>query len=1316
MEEPMETNAEAINDKLNKNGKELITSSNHNGYTDRQLAKINGTHLEDSISQNLTKHSSVRGDSPAKSGKPETDDSSQSEHLGSLNDLKGKNNDSIGSLESEEDGENEGENGTAKSEETGSAENFPDTMLDTENNDKNALDQDGMNSFGEIGKEDKDKAEVEQNKCKDGNEECRERCMGKNEESHLEIGKVGNECEKSCTDTAEVGNNSEESAMITSPESTALCNNNEIIQTQTEKKINENCADSVSEVSLTKENDLEDKDQENSKACSGDSKPKSVEKVTDADGSEILITINEEHDESDSETEEESNPVKDNNKSMGVKEMPKGDKASDSIILCDSPEKKAVVAPKPVALVKSELVNSTPAVPVSSSMLPQIRFPVISDHVIGVVPTTSIQNFPSGNQKIINVNGQQILLTMPSTSFSSLPQTTGIVKPVIPPAAVNAPVNVFPGFPPPSSNKDPFDKTLDSDVPQASWEQIELIKYEVASRKPDNAFWGGLANVSKRAELSGVSKFLFDIGSDLVKESAYEQIVQVQQKKDESDKLSFTEKESLQRMKKVVTEIREKVKFLNDLPSYKCDCGYTTSSSNVMYLHKQYPHGVHSMKCVHCQEQFDGKQKEAEYRKHMTEVHSIVPLIPSKPNLYPCSMCLAEGPNKHTLVKHKLKCMKTFKPHLNQAPHHVDINLCMKNIFYKFQVVNKRLQAQKIATNQVDTRANIPKLPAVQPRPAPIQPKSQPRPILPPNVHVMSSQALHNNFTRMAIPVFGRPQVRVSEPRVVQPVQRQPIPHIAKPTVNQLLKTQQSQPTPVAKGGFEVCEICGGYVKDRMSLRIHFFYAHKIEMPAHVFNKAQAPLFCSTCNERFWTSQGFTKHQNGPKHIQNLRKTESTTNQCWICKQKPENLYSHLHKFHRLTTGECMALKRCMFCGILAKDRKDLELHMAATHGVLIKGDENKVPPPIKPPIQSNVSTKNLSTVVTGGSSGMVRNNYCVFCSSQFLDNTKLTLHCLSVHATCKKCGMVVNKQSDLVRHVCKMSSKTCSICGMKNLKPAGLLKHLESHTKPCKIRLKRLSPIQIEKATGGKISRFDPMFLKNQIKSITSTSRGKVVIDLSGETGTKREEVIIDESDDSDVIVQEVEKTEIVLDDSEDEESETKKFTDGEKKETSKSGSGGKFETSEKTNSEMENAKPSMHGQEIARKVEGNEQPSDADLSKDNIGNVGENNVRKEDIGALSESHENSTSVKIEKADEGKDSESIENAMVKSETFDDEQEKEQNVQNINNFSDKIAQENENEQDKCPSLSSSRKRSHDNDSDNEDGIKKVKTENKSGSR
>lgn len=65
-------------------------------------------------------------------------------------------------------------------------------------------------------------------------------------------------------------------------------------------------------------------------------------------------------------------------------------------------------------------------------------------------------------------------------------------------------------------------------------------------------------------------------------------------------------------------------------------------------------------------------------------------------------------------------------------------------------------------------------------------------------------------------------------------------PHV--PTVGEMLRQQKQQqvvvnrpvaPKPSApsgqQAGFEVCEICGGYVKDRMSLQIHFFYAHKVD-------------------------------------------------------------------------------------------------------------------------------------------------------------------------------------------------------------------------------------------------------------------------------------------------------------------------------------------------------------------------------------------------------------------------------------------------------------------------------------------------------
>lgn len=970
-----------------------------------------------------------------------------------------------------------------------------------------------------------------------------------------------------------------------------------------------------------------------------ESQSKSIEKVTDIDGSEILITINEEIEDSESENEisantsaskskDKTNDTVEKEETKQLKDDSNKDKkdSREIVVINESPDKnekvvakvsKPVILPQPAPMFKSKQIFQPPIATGAS----QVRFPVLPGSSIQYFVPSSIQSMPNTQQKYINVGGQQILITIPTSSMGTVLNSSiignagssvlGIQSKPSPPMTM--------GFPLPNHNKNPLDKTIDVDIPQASWEQLELIKYEVLSRKPDNAFWGGLANVSKKADLSSASKLLFDLGSDLVKELAYEQIVQVQRKKDEADLLNASEKESLQRMKKVVEELKNKLEYLHDIPKLKCKCGFTTESKNVMYLHKQYPHVSYNtpdksalLTCPHCNQSFQGKIAEDMFKAHIEKEHNIVGRSNHKSNLWPCNLCTFEGANRNTIMKHKLKCEKNFKEHINQAPHHVDINLSLKNIFYKFQVHNKKLQLQQQAQHarkiaQID-RPDTRGIPIAKHQPAIIKPKTnqaqaKPPPVVNPNRPIMTS---HFQGPTPASTAYAMQSAGTRF--VTAPVQKQPQPlkpaSANKPTVNQLLRTQQNVNANI-RPGFEVCEICGGYVKDRMSLRIHFFYAHKIEMPAHVFSKPLAPLFCNICNERFWTSQGFTKHKTSAKHLNTVKQNASATNQCWICHQKPENLYSHLHKFHRLTTGECMALKRCMFCGTLSQSRKELELHMAATHGVLIKGEESKgststpVSSVIKPQPQSSAATKNLSTVVTGGSSGMVRNNFCVFCSSQFQDNTKLTLHCLSVHATCKKCGMVVNKMTDLARHVCKMSSKTCNICGLKNLKPAGLLKHLESHTKPCSVALKRLSPSQINIATGGKFMRLDPRLrtrnarttaniIEGEIKmeqtkgltvamNFDKPRKGKVIIDLSGKTDVRKEEVVIESDNDSDVIIQEEERTEIVLDSDDDD---VKSENNRSKSKSQKNNSENKDESEEEKNikKECESTKDENH------------------------------------------------------------------------------------------------------------------------------------------
>ena len=270
---------------------------------------------------------------------------------------------------------------------------------------------------------------------------------------------------------------------------------------------------------------------------------------------------------------------------------------------------------------------------------------------------------------------QQYLITK-----SGLQTTTG--QPVSqlkvqPPAAPPKPKSVFD-----KSDPDPL-------LPVGSWEMLDIIKYEVAQHKPDNTFWTGLCNVNKKAEVSSVTKFLFDIGSDIVKQSAYTQITQVQDKKKEAGKLNEQEEQNLVRMKKVVSELDNKLLYMK-MDLLECEgCGFKTESKNVLYFHKEHPHMVPNfdsygtMKCSHC----DYETKEAtDYSYHMEAEHSMTGRVYSKPAFWQCTICYFEHNQKNKLTQHKLRCFKHFKPILNQAPHHTDVNFLMKNTFYKFQI------------------------------------------------------------------------------------------------------------------------------------------------------------------------------------------------------------------------------------------------------------------------------------------------------------------------------------------------------------------------------------------------------------------------------------------------------------------------------------------------------------------------------------------------------------------------------------------------------------------------------------------------------
>ncbi|KAJ8302943.1 hypothetical protein KUTeg_019339 [Tegillarca granosa] len=885
---------------------------------------------------------------------------------------------------------------------------------------------------------------------------------------------------------------------------------------------------------------------------------KSVDKVI-VDGSEIVITINEDEsgDDSGKDADDESDDDDDDNKERKKKlhnkisptktpQVLSQDKdknsSSDDLVVTDNNQSNdgkkpdgsgGTVEKQSVTQKNSKTVVAVPPGFVTTN---STNRPYILPASTSQVSSTGQQGTGGQYFKVMGQKNQTFY--MPVSSQYVITNSTAPNQSTV--ARSGQAVTVTSTTQPATGTKSILTDKIDEDIASSSWEQLELVKYDIAMRKPDNTFWMGLANVNKKAEISSVTKFLFDLGSDIVKESAYRQIINVQNKKLESGKLNKSEIESLDKMKSVVKDLKAKVGFL-DLKQMRCKgCGFQTSSKTVMNMHKEYPHmtppydmyGV--LNCVHCD--FNTKIP-TNYTYHMSAEHNMTGRVYDKPALHQCNLCQFESNAKPKLTQHRTKCTKSYKPHLNQAPYHFDINYCLKNIFYKFQI-------KKPPQPKVDSRPKkvLPsKNPIIQPKnvgavyPGQINPRPQVggRFVLGPNQNVyrlnVPNQPQYNQqYQQFAIssnnqrPGFNqRPNQSPNMPYN----KISPRPQFAgKPTVGELLKQQKAvnntvaprpqlqprpQPAPPQQsnnqanaGGFEVCEMCGGYVKDKMSLRIHFYYAHKIDMPAAVFNRPNAPLACEVCKKRFWTTQGLTKHKQSMKHnFIPSKPVSSPQNQamCWICHQKPDNLYSHLHKFHKLTTSECMGLKRCMFCGTLCSTRKELEIHMAAAHGVLIKGEGGPTTPNTKP-ISANTGnvikpgagvSVSTRTVVTGTGSkanpALVRNNFCVFCAKQFSDNTALTLHCLRDHATCSGCGMVVAKASDLKTHVCKVNrSRSCEICGIKNLKSVYYTKHVTTHLKKCHIKLKRLS--QGEIAAAVKRKRTDNVTDGNNIEIISDS------------------------------------------------------------------------------------------------------------------------------------------------------------------------------------------------------------------------------------
>lgn len=620
--------------------------------------------------------------------------------------------------------------------------------------------------------------------------------------------------------------------------------------------------------------------------------------------------------------------------------------------------------------------------------------------------------------------------------------------------------------------------------PTSSIGMIDMIRWELENHinvKPK------YAKPNPKAELGTLAKWHFDLGADLVKEYVYHDLVRIQLKRKDEGNLTPKEQDDFNKLQEIDKELNEKVGHLKFKLTKSCKCGFKTESANILHDHELRPHLERGrfFNCAICK--FSCRQPNV-FRFHMESVHARVAKIENKSSFYECPLCPYETNYTNRLEQHKTRCQRQFREAFNLHPSCMtgpEVNLSLENVFYFVftrQFMNSivpPLTSGQTAVKQV--MSNHPKATRMGSTIARMASNAArmvstnlmtPRNLAPRIPHLINqnqtskASVANRNYPAISSQINTATNIR-SPMTSTGPTSAQQQAANRMPTVPNISQTNS---------GFEVCEICGGYVKDRKALRIHFFYAHRIDMPFGVFERPQAPLYCATCFSRFWTAQGLQKHIEVHKNevMSTTNNSNGVAGKCISCGHRVPNILMHMRMVHNRELRHYLAALMCIFCGQRCPTKQQVEQHMSKVHGVIVKnsgavGGPNMTPiPPIAaPPINNPNPRVQPPPPAKPGNGKPGRTSQCVLCNLSFSRNVDLTRHCMRVHHTCMKCGLVVVDKESLSRHTCLHSAsgmRTCQICGDTGFHPAYYIKHMrDRHLRKCSIVLRRIDRAVVE-------------------------------------------------------------------------------------------------------------------------------------------------------------------------------------------------------------------------------------------------------------
>ena len=267
----------------------------------------------------------------------------------------------------------------------------------------------------------------------------------------------------------------------------------------------------------------------------------------------------------------------------------------------------------------------------------------------------------------------------------------------------------------------------------------------------------------------------------------------------------------------------------------------------------------------------------------------------------------------------------------------------------------------------------------------------------------------------------------------------------------------RSSPSPRVVPDFEICEICGGFVKDRDSLRIHFYYAHKVEIQRDVFLSKKGQLLCDLCAKHFWTYQGLVKHrQVEHKH------TKEDDFRCFLCfKSGFTDMLGHLTRNHGITRETLFRRTVCPCCGQHFATSKSLENHMRLVHAGLFRQQDSQPTTLASHLKESTAPSEKSATVPT-----------CLKCNLLFETTTAFLKHCEQLHTyQCSRCTQKWSSLDFLQKHFRNVhgnQKETCQLCSESVLIGRPFIHHMKrKHLKAVSVSVARLSDEKCNFHTG---------------------------------------------------------------------------------------------------------------------------------------------------------------------------------------------------------------------------------------------------------